>query len=376
MTTGAGPPGPGAASGPAGGGGPAGATVGERAGGATYAGAGVDIAAGDATVERLREAVASTVRPEVIGGIGGFGGLFALDTGRFERPVLVSSTDGVGTKLLIARATGRYGTVGIDLVAMCVDDLVCTGAEPLFLLDYVSVGRLVPDRVAEVVAGIAEGCRQAGCALLGGETAEHPGAMADDDLDLAGFAVGVVEGRDRLGPERVRPGDVLVGLPSPGLRSNGYTLARHVLLHRAGLALSGPAWPGSAHSLADELLVPSVIYAPAVLAATRQVPGGVHACAHVTGGGIAGNLVRVLPPSCDAGIRRGSWEVPRIFTEIARHGAVAADEMDRVFNLGLGMVLAVDPAAADGVLGVLGSCGHDPVVVGGVTEGTGRVVLR
>ena len=212
---------------------------------ATYAGAGVDIAAGDAAVERIRASVASTARPGVLGGIGGFGGLFALDTDRYRAPVLVSSTDGVGTKLLVARATGRYDTVGIDLVAMCVDDLVCAGAEPLFLLDYLAVGKLDPEQIEAVVAGVAEGCRQAGCALLGGETAEHPGAMAPDDLDMAGFAVGVVEATRCLGPDRVGAGDVLVGLPSPGLRSNGYSLARHVLLERAGLALDEPAWAGA-----------------------------------------------------------------------------------------------------------------------------------
>ena len=204
-------------------------------GGATYAGAGVDIAAGDAAVERLRG---------MVQGIGGFGGQFPLDIGRFPHPVLVASTDGVGTKMVVARDTGRYETVGIDLVAMCVDDLVCVGAEPLFMLDYIATGKVDPDRVATVVAGVHEGCRQAGCALIGGETAEHAGVMSSDELDLAGFAVGVVEEGTQLGPERVRAGDAVVGLPSPGLRSNGYTLARHVLLERAGLALDDPAWDG------------------------------------------------------------------------------------------------------------------------------------
>ena len=268
-------------------------------GGATYAGAGVDIAAGDAAVLRLRP---------LVSGIGGFGGQFPLDVSGFTNPVLVSSTDGVGTKLVVARATGRYDTVGIDLVAMCVDDLVCVGAEPLFMLDYLATGKVDPDRVAAVVAGIAEGCRQAGCALVGGETAEHADVMAPDDFDLAGFAVGIVEQGTQLGPERVVAGDVVVGLPSPGLRSNGYTLARHVLLERAGLELAAPAWDGADHTLADELLRPSVIYTPAVLGVRDALGGALHACAHVTGGGLVGNLPRVLPEGLGAVLDRGAWD--------------------------------------------------------------------
>jgi phosphoribosylformylglycinamidine cyclo-ligase len=346
--------------------------------GATYAGAGVDIAAGDEAVARIRSTVDATRRPGVLGGVGGFGGLFslgALGAGRLRDPVLVSTTDGIGTKLLVAKATGRYGTVGIDLVAMCVDDLVCTGAEPLFLLDYLAVGTLDPARVADVVAGIAEGCRQAGCARLGGETAEHPGAMAPDDLDVAGFAVGIVERDHLLDPASVRPGDALVGLASPGLRSNGYSLARHVLLDRAGLDLDGPAWPGSPHSLADELLRPAIIYAPAVLGALAAAPGGVRAAAHITGGGLPGNLARALPPHCDGVLRRSRWEVPPIFDEIARLGPVADDEMARVFNLGLGMVLVVSDDASAAVVDALEGAGVVAQVVGDVVAGTGRVVL-
>jgi len=351
-----------------------GARRGEGAGGATYGAAGVSIAAGDELVERIKGATASTARPGVIGGIGGFGGLFAVDRTRYEHPVLVATTDGVGTKLLVARDAGRYRTVGLDLVAMCVDDLVCVGAEPLFLLDYIACGRLVPDRLEQLVEGIAEGCRQAGCALLGGETAEHPGVMAPDDLDLAGFAVGIVEEEPPLGPSRVRPGDTLVGLASPGLRSNGYTLARYVLLDLAGRPLSGPAWPGADRTLADELLVPSVIYAPAVRAAMAECPGQLHAAAHVTGGGLAANLARVLPADCDAAVTR-RWEVPRIFAEIQVLGDVADDEMARVFNLGIGMVLVVDPDATGAVLATLERAGRPAGVVGRVTAGTGQVHL-
>ncbi len=345
--------------------------------GATYAAAGVDLRAGDEVVERIEDAVASTARPGMLGGIGAFAGLFALDTARYPHPVLVSSTDGVGTKMLVAQATGRFGTIGVDLVAMCVDDVVCAGAEPLFLLDYVAVGRLDPVRVEAVVAGIAEGCRAAGCALVGGETAEHPGAMGPDDVDLAGFAVGVVEAGHELGSHRVALGDLLVGLPSPGLRSNGYTLARHVLLERAGLSLDGPAWQGAPHSLADELLRPSVIYSPAVLAALRAWPTAVHACAHITGGGIPGNLARVLPAGAGARLDRSAWQTPRIFSEISRLGGVTEEEMARVFNLGLGMVLVVAPAQADAVVGALRAVPDVPpaVVVGEVVAGSGVVQL-
>ncbi|MHB8681487.1 MAG: phosphoribosylformylglycinamidine cyclo-ligase [Acidimicrobiales bacterium] len=341
---------------------------------ATYRAAGVDIDAGDEAVERIKGIVASTARPEVLGGIGGFGGAFAFDAARYGHPVLVSSTDGVGTKAMVAAAAGRYDTIGIDLVAMCADDVVCTGAEPLFLLDYVATGRLDPAQMEQLVSGVAHGCRRAGCALLGGEMAEHAGATAPGEFDLAGFVVGVVERSEMLGAERVRAGDVLLGLVSPGLRCNGYTLARHVLLERAGLALSGPAWPGAAHSLADELLAPSVIYSPAVLSALRTVGvTGLHAVAHVTGGGIPGNLSRVLPRGLDAEVRVGSWEEPAVFGEIRRLGAVVEEEMQRVFNLGLGMVLVAAPDAVADVTAATAAAGCAAVPVGSVVQGHGAV---
>jgi phosphoribosylformylglycinamidine cyclo-ligase len=339
--------------------------------GETYAGAGVDIDAGEEAVRRIKDKVRSTFRPEVIGDIGGFGGLFALDVARFRNPVLVSSTDGVGTKALVANATGRFTTIGIDLVAMCVDDLVCQGAEPLFFLDYIAVGRLDPDHVEQLVEGVAEGCRQARCALIGGEMAEHPGAMEPGEFDLVGFAVGVAE-RDRLVTGRnVAVGDVLIGLPSPNLRSNGYSLARRVLLERAGLALDGPAYEDAAHSLADELLAPSVIYSPAVAALVEKVD--VRAVAHITGGGIPGNLNRVLPPGADAEVDASTWEPPRIFGEIQRLGGVDPDEMARVFNMGIGMVVVVPEADAHEALDIARTAGHRAVPIGRIVPGDGRV---
>ncbi len=241
---------------------------------ATYAGAGVDIEAGDRAVDLIKPLVAATMRPEVLGGLGDFGSLFALDVATYREPVLVAGTDGVGTKALVAQATGRFDTIGIDLVAMCVDDLVCQGAEALFVLDYIATGAVDPAQMAELVSGVAEGCRQVGAALVGGEMAEHPGVMKPGEFDLVGFAVGVVERSAVLGPDRVEAGDVLIGLSSPGLRCNGYTLARHVLLERAGLALDGPAWPGAGVTLADELLRPSVLYTPAVRAAMAATGEG------------------------------------------------------------------------------------------------------
>ena len=346
----------------------------QPAGGLTYAGAGVSIEAGDEAVERIKGVVASTSRPGVLGGIGGFGGLFALDTSKYREPVLVASADGVGTKLEVARRVGRYDTVGLDLVAMLVDDLVCVGAEPLFVLDYVAVGSLDPIRLEELVTGIAEGCRRAGVALLGGETAEHGGVMAPDDLDVAGFAVGVVERGRELGPNRVREGDILVGLASPGLRSNGYSLARRVLV-TSDAALDAPAYEGASRSLADELLEPSVIYAPSVVALVGEFAGAVHAVAHITGGGILGNVVRILPSTLDAFIDMESFSTPEIFFEIQRRGAVSTDEMVRVFNCGLGMVIALDPSVADAALTLLRAGGVVASIVGEVRSGAATVHL-
>ncbi len=343
--------------------------------GITYASAGVSIEAGDEAVRRIKDVVASTKRPEVLGGIGGFGGLFALDTSKYKEPVLVASADGVGTKLEVARQIGRYDTVGIDLVAMLVDDLACVGAEPLFLLDYVAVGKLDPGRLEELVAGIAKGCRQACTALLGGETAEHGGVMAPDDLDVAGFAVGVIERGEELGPERVREGDALIGLASPGLRSNGYTLARQVLI-RDDTDFGAPAWEGSESTLGEELLLPSVIYAPTIAALTSDLHGAIHAVAHITGGGIMGNVVRILNPELDAVIDMESFDTPQIFLEIQRRGHISANEMVRVFNCGLGMVVAVDPSAAEAAVSLARTRGVGATVIGTVRLGSGNVILQ
>lgn len=340
----------------------------------TYAAAGVSIETGDHAIERIKEAVDSTRRPEVLGGIGGFAGLFALDTKNLKEPVLVASADGVGTKLEVARQVGRYDTVGIDLVAMLVDDLACVGAEPLFLLDYVAVGTLDAARLEELVGGIAAGCRLANTALLGGETAEHGGVMDPDDLDVAGFAVGVVEKGHELGSHRVRKGDVLLGFGSPGLRSNGYSLARKVLMTSKD-SLSEPAYQGSARTLGDELLIPSVIYSPAITALRAALGGGLRAAAHITGGGILGNVGRILPPTLDAVIHMDSFETPEIFFEIQRRGRVSADEMVRVFNCGLGMVVAIDDDDTDAAMEVARGAGLTVSVVGHVRSGSGSVVL-
>jgi phosphoribosylformylglycinamidine cyclo-ligase len=339
--------------------------------GETYARAGVDIDAGEEAVARFKDRVRSTFRPEVIGDVGGFGGLFAFDPSRWRHPVLVSSTDGVGTKALVAKNAGRFDSIGIDLVAMSVDDVATHGAEPLFFLDYVAVGRLDPAQVEQLVEGVVQGCHAAGCALIAGEIAEHPDAMEPGQFDLAGFAVGVVE-RDKLVTgARVKAGDRLIGLPSPGLRCNGYSLARRVLLEIGGRSLDDPAWPGAHHTTAEELLRPSVIYAPALVALCRSVD--VLALAHITGGGLPGNLSRVIPHHCDAVVRRDTWEVPQIFAEIQRLGDVSADEMAKVFNLGIGMVGVVAAADVFRALDTLRGAGFESIEIGEVVPGEGRV---
>jgi phosphoribosylformylglycinamidine cyclo-ligase len=341
--------------------------------GASYRDAGVDIDAGEAAVERIKPLVARTERAGVVGGIGGFGGLFDVAAAGYENPLLVSATDGVGTKALVASAARRFDTIGIDLVAMCVDDLVCQGAEPLFFLDYVSVGSLDADQMEGLVAGVAEGCRQANCALIGGEMAEHPGVMSADEFELVGFSVGAVE-RDRvITGQRVEVGDVLIGLPSPNLRSNGYSLARKIMFEIAGRSLDDPAWDGADVSTADALLDPSVVYTPAVLAAANAVD--VRAVAHITGGGLPGNLNRVLPKDADARVETSAWTPPLIFAELQRLGDVATDEMYRVFNMGVGMVLVVPPTDAEAAIASLQDSGHDAITIGQVIEGNGQVHL-
>jgi phosphoribosylformylglycinamidine cyclo-ligase len=309
--------------------------------GASYAGAGVDIEAGDRAVELMKASVKRTARAGVLGGLGGFAGLFSLDLERYPQPVLASSTDGVGTKIAIAQALDRHDTIGIDLVAMVVDDLVVVGAEPLFLSDYIATGKVVPEKIAAIVSGIAEGCVRAGCALVGGETAEHPGVMRPEEYDVSGTGVGVVNADAVLGPERVRPGDVLIALASSGLHSNGYSLVRHVLLERGGLALDATPDLLGGRTLGDELLEPTRIYAQDCLALAAGV--GAHAFAHITGGGLAGNLVRVLPAGLTATVDRATWTPAPVFGLVQQVGGVALDQLELTFNLGVGMV-AVVPA--------------------------------
>ncbi len=305
--------------------------------GTSYRQAGVDIAAGDALVEAIGPAARRTARPGTMGGLGGFGALFDLKAAGFRDPVLVSCTDGVGTKLLLAIETGRHDTVGIDLVAMCVNDLVVQGAEPLFFLDYFATGKLTVADAAKVVGGIAEGCRLSGCALVGGETAEMPGMYAAGHYDLAGFAVGAAE-RDALLPGRIGHGDVILGLPSSGVHSNGFSLVRAVAA-RAGLGWDAPAPFAPGSSLGEALMAPTRLYVSPVLALHRA--GLLKGAAHITGGGLPGNLPRVLPAGVTAVLDGSAWTMPPVFPWLARTGEVAPDEMLRVFNCGIGMALVV-----------------------------------
>jgi phosphoribosylformylglycinamidine cyclo-ligase len=324
-----------------------------------YRRAGVDTEAAAKAVALIGDLAAQARRPEVADDIGGFAGLYRLGEGR----LLAAATDGVGTKLEIARMTGRIDTVGIDLVAMCADDVVCTGAEPLFFLDYLAVGRVIPERVASIVEGVAEGCRRAGCALLGGETAEHPGVMAGDQFDLAGFCVGVVDEADLLGPQRVAEGDVLIGLASSGLHANGYSLVRQELLGRYSLEETPP---GLTRPLGEELLEPCVIHAPVVLRLARE--GLLHAAAHITGGGFTENVPRALPPGLGARVDLGSWAVPPVFDLIAEASGAGPDELYGTFNMGIGMVLVVPPEHAPAALEAAGA---GAARIGEVVTGSG-----
>jgi phosphoribosylformylglycinamidine cyclo-ligase len=341
---------------------------------ATYAGAGVDIAAGERAVELLRAVVADASRPEVVGCLGGFVGLFdASRLARFRRPLLATSTDGVGTKVAVAQRMDRHDTIGVDLVAMVVDDLVVCGAEPLFLTDYLACGRVVPERVAAIVGGVAAGCAAAGCALLGGETAEHPGLLAPEEYDLAGAGTGVVEADALLGGHRVLPGDVLVAMASSGLHANGYSLARQVFFDWAGWQVDREV-AEFGRPLGEELLEPTRIYAPDCLALLAALD--VHALCHVTGGGLAANLARVLPDTVSAVVDRGTWAPPPVFRLLAELGRVPAAEMERTVNLGVGMLAVVPASDADRAVRLLVERRVPAWVAGEVTGGDGSVALR
>jgi phosphoribosylformylglycinamidine cyclo-ligase len=336
----------------------------------TYRDAGVDIDAGDALVERIKPAVKRSMRPEVLGGLGGFGALVEVPLDRYRRPVMVSGTDGVGTKLRLAIETGRHDTIGIDLVAMCANDVVVQGAEPLFFLDYYATGRLQVDVAERVIKGIVEGCLQAGCALVGGETAEMPGMYEGDDYDLAGFCVGLVEKDQIIDGSRTAAGDVILGLASSGPHSNGYSLIRRLL------AMSGatPDTRVEGTPLYDLLLTPTRIYVKSVLAVLAELP--VHGIAHITGGGPSGNIPRTLPDGLEAVLEERAWPRPAVFDWLERAGRIERDEMHRTFNCGLGMTLTVAAGDADRALAILRRCGEQASVVGEVRAGAHGIVIE
>ena len=335
--------------------------------GATYAAAGVDIEAGDRAVELMKQWVAKASRPEVLGGLGGFAGLFDASalTG-YKRPLLATSTDGVGTKVAIAQKLDVHHTIGFDLVGMVVDDLVGCGAEPLFMTDYICTGKVVPETVAAIVRGIAEACAEAGCALIGGETAEHPGLLAAGEYDVAGAATGVVEADALLGPERVREGDAVLAIGSSGLHSNGYSLVRHVLLERAGWQLERQV-PEFGRTLGEELLEPTKVYAKACLELARRVE--IHTYAHVTGGGLAANLARVIPAGLHARLERSSWTPAAVFQTVGEAGAIERGELEKTLNMGVGMVAVLPAEQADAALRELADLGQPAWALGRIEAG-------
>ncbi|MDT0328190.1 phosphoribosylformylglycinamidine cyclo-ligase [Nocardiopsis lambiniae] len=337
-----------------------------------YAAAGVDIAAGERAVDLMKSHVARTRRPEQVTDASGFAGLFRLDTAKYEDPVLATSTDGVGTKVLLAQKLDRHDTIGIDLVGMVVDDLVVSGAEPLFMTDYIACGAVVPERIAEIVGGIAEGCHQAGCSLIGGETAEHPGAMGPEEYDLAGAGTGVVEGDAILGPDRVREGDAVIAMASSGPHSNGYSLVRHIV-DTADLDLTAHV-PELGGELGEVLLTPTRIYAKDCVALTDAVE--VHAYSHITGGGLAANLSRSLPDHVDADLDRSTWTPDPVFGFLAEKGSVSREDMEATFNMGVGMVAIVAAESAERALEVLAERGVPAWRLGTVRSGSGRAHLN
>ncbi len=329
----------------------------------TYKDSGVDIAAGNSFVNLIKPLVKATTRPEVLADIGGFGGLFSLDTSKYKNPVLVSGTDGVGTKLKIAFMANRHDTVGIDLVAMCVNDIIVQGAEPLFFLDYLATGKLLPEKAAEIVKGIAEGCKQAGCALIGGETAEMPGFYAEGEYDVAGFTVGVVDRDNIIDGSSISAGNRLIGIASSGLHSNGYSLARTLVFDRLGLSIHDE-FPGTSVSVADVLLTPTRIYVRSILNILKDFT--INGIAHITGGGLLENVPRVLPKECQARIYTNRWEQPNLFKVLQKAGNVERDEMYRTFNMGIGMVLAVAENQAEEIIDRLKRLNESAWIVGDI----------
>jgi len=336
----------------------------------TYKDAGVDIEAGDELVERIKPAVKRSMRPEVLGGLGGFGALFEIPIDRYKKPVLVSGTDGVGTKLRLAIETARHSTIGIDLVAMCVNDVVVQGAEPLFFLDYYATGKLSIDVAETVIKGIVEGCLQAGAALIGGETAEMPGMYADGDYDLAGFCVGIVEKDSIIDGKNTRPGDVIIGLPSSGPHSNGYSLIRKLIK----TAKATPTTKIDGGLLYDALLAPTRIYVKPLLALAKAVP--VRSFAHITGGGLTENIPRVIPAGLEVMLSAQTWRQPAVFDWLQKAGSIPAAEMYRTFNCGIGMTVCVAAEHCDKAIKLLTEQGELPVVIGEVRRGDGGVVIR
>lgn len=343
----------------------------------TYRDAGVDVDEGERAVEAIKACVSATRRPEVIGGLGGFGSLFSAAAFKeMDDPVLVSGTDGVGTKLKLAQVFGKHDTVGIDLVAMCVNDILAGGAEPLFFLDYIAIGHIEAEHVAEIVGGVAEGCRQAGCALVGGEMAEHPGVMANDDYDLAGFTVGVVDRAKILQPEMVHEGDVILGVASSGLHSNGFSLVRRLILDgRDREEYFKPLPELGGESLAEATLRPTRIYVKSVLPLIKE-DHGIHGIAHITGGGITNNLNRVIPSTMDAAINRGTWDVPPVIEYVVKAAHLSDDEAYKTYNMGVGLAIIVDPEAVDDVAEALTAAGETVFPIGEMVAGSGRVIYR